>query len=222
MKKARNILVVTLMLLSVLSFGSVANTYAKYTSTANLSDTAKVAKWDIELSDGTNTQKIWEAGTTINIFDHTDPHTLSSVTVDGKTTKIIAPGTAGSVNISKKITNKSDVDVKYTISFSELKNDSKIPLEYCVKQTCQEKDWKSIKEVTAIEGTLANASDTANNSVDIAKTLKWRWAFDRTKEVENDDGTKETVLRDDEDTALGIAGTATVELAVSITATQID
>ncbi len=34
MKKARNILVVTLMLLSVLSFGSVANTYAKYTSTA--------------------------------------------------------------------------------------------------------------------------------------------------------------------------------------------
>ena len=109
MKKARNILVVTLMLLAVLSFGSVANTYAKYTSTADLSDTAKVAKWDIEVGG----EKIWDAEANLSVALFTDD--------------IIAPGSEGSATIPT-ITNNSEVDATYSITFSELKIESAIPL----------------------------------------------------------------------------------------------
>lgn len=193
MKKARNILVVTLMLLSVLSFGSVANTYAKYTSTADLSDTAKVAKWDIELTSGTQTEKIWDAEANLSVTLFKDD--------------IIAPGSEGSATIPT-ITNNSEVDATYSITFSELKNDSGIPLEYYDAKTGK---WKGIDDVTPITGTIAQG-----DTVTLTDAIKWRWAYyvDDTQDGKDTDLGKDAALATDED------GIPKIELSLSITATQ--
>lgn len=206
MKKARNILVVTLMLLAVLSFGSVANTYAKYTSTADLSDTARVAKWDIEVGG----QKIWEAEDKLTADLFTEKNASGE--------KIIAPGSEGSATIPV-ITNKSEVAADYTVTFAANDFGIGIPLEYCTNGTCAtDDDWKSAATVAPITGTLAPGEDTSSAT----QTIKWRWAYYK------DDA------QDKKDTELGIAsakagitaddGSTTVapkiELALSITATQ--
>lgn len=188
MKKARNILVVTLMLLSVLSFGSVANTYAKYTSTADLSDTAKVAKWDIEVGG----EKIWDASANLSVALFTDD--------------IIAPGSEGSATIPT-ITNNSEVDATYSITFSELKNESGIPLEYSTDGTT----WNSIDDVEAITGTIAKG-----DTVTLTDAIKWRWAYyvDDTQDGVDTGLGKDAALATDED------GIPKIELSLSITATQ--
>lgn len=200
MKKARNILVVTLMLLSVLSFGSVANTYAKYTSTAELSDTARVAKWDIEVGGS----KIWDASTTVDIFG---------------TDKIIAPGSEGKFDSTTipTITNKSEVDAEYTITFKEVENAYNIPLEY---STDNGTTWTALNTVTSISGTLVKGA-----SSNITDSIRWRWAYEKT----NDAGEVDTA-KDEQDTTLGknatlseteaSVGMPTIKLALSITATQ--
>ncbi len=189
MKKARNILVVTLMLLAVLSFGSVANTYAKYTSTADLSDTAKVAKWDIEVGG----EKIWDASANLSVALFTDD--------------IIAPGSEGSATIPT-ITNKSEVDATYSITFSELKNESGIPLEY---STDNGTTWNSIDDVEAITGTIAKG-----DTVTLTNAIKWRWAYyvsDTQDGVDTGLGKDAALATDDE-------SMPKIELSLSITATQ--
>lgn len=188
MKKARNILVVTLMLLSVLSVGSVANTYAKYTSTADLSDTAKVAKWDIEVGG----EKIWDASKNISVALFNED--------------IIAPGSEGSATIPT-ITNNSEVDATYSITFSELKNESGIPLEYSTDGT----NWNSIDDVEAITGTIAKGG-----TVTLTDAIKWRWAY---YVSDTQDGT-DTQLGKDAALATDEAGMPKIELSLSITATQ--
>ncbi len=189
MKKARNILVVTLMLLAVLSFGSVANTYAKYTSPADLSDTAKVAKWDIEVGG----EKIWDASANLSVALFTDD--------------IIAPGSEGSATIPT-ITNKSEVDATYSITFSELKNESGIPLEY---STDNGTTWNSIDDVEAITGTIAKG-----DTVTLTNAIKWRWAYyvsDTQDGVDTGLGKDAALATDDE-------SMPKIELSLSITATQ--
>lgn len=189
MKKARNILVVTLMLLAVLSFGSVANTYAKYTSTADLSDTAKVAKWDIEVGG----EKIWDAEANLSVTLFTDD--------------IIAPGSEGSATIPT-ITNNSEVDATYSITFSELKNESGIPLEY---STDNGTTWKSIADVEAITGNIAKG-----DTVTLTDAIKWRWAY----YVSDDQDGTDTDLGKTAALATDESGIPSIELSLSITATQ--
>lgn len=189
MKKARNILVVTLMLLAVLSFGSVANTYAKYTSTADLSDTAKVAKWDIEVGG----EKIWDAEANLSVALFTDD--------------IIAPGSEGSATIPT-ITNNSEVDATYSITFSELKNESGIPLEY---STDNGTTWKSIADVEAITGNIAKG-----DTVTLTDAIKWRWAY----YVSDDQDGTDTDLGKTAALATDESGIPSIELSLSITATQ--
>ncbi len=189
MKKARNILVVTLMLLAVLSFGSVANTYAKYTSTADLSDTAKVAKWDIEVGG----EKIWDAEANLSVALFTDD--------------IIAPGSEGSATIPT-ITNNSEVDATYSITFSELKNESGIPLEY---STDNGTTWNSIDDVEAITGNIAKG-----DTVTLTDAIKWRWAY----YVSDDQDGTDTDLGKTAALATDESGIPSIELSLSITATQ--
>lgn len=189
MKKARNILVVTLMLLAVLSFGSVANTYAKYTSTADLSDTAKVAKWDIEVGG----EKIWDASANLSVALFTDD--------------IIAPGSEGSATIPT-ITNNSEVDATYSITFSELKNESGILLEY---STDNGNTWNSLDDVEAITGTIAKGG-----TVTLTDAIKWRWAY----YVSDDQDDTDTNLGKDAALATDDESIPKIELSLSITATQ--
>lgn len=198
MKKARNILVVTLMLLSVLSFGSVANTYAKYTSTAELSDTAKVAKWDVRL-DG---KKFWAED--------------RKKTVDLFSGDLIAPGSTGTFDTSSlEITNYSDVVADFKIEMTaKVKSDNpditSIPLEYCVDADCTAEGATWTDTIPTIE--VKNvAKGGAKATFD--KVVTWRWAFKGNDEVDTKLGMAAADALNDE-------GIPSIELTIKVIATQ--
>ena len=100
----------------------VSSTYAKYTSSANVSDTATVAKWSIKVSDKDITKK---EAITFDLFK-----TINDTNV--KSGKIIAPGTSG--NFEMSVENASEVTAKYSINYT-IDNTKNIPLEFSLTGT---------------------------------------------------------------------------------------
>lgn len=192
MRIAGVMLVVCLLMICVIS-----GTMAKYTSAANGSSTATVAKWSVEVN-GTDITK--DNPVTFNLFNtikEADTETAEDNVTAGK----IAPGTGGS--FAMKIDNKSEVDATYTLALTET-NSGNVPIQYSLDKT----NWND--DLTAI--------NTANKDVEISKatgtktvTVYWRWAFEK----DADGNTADTLL--------GTAGTApTVQIAANFTATQVD
>lgn len=192
MKNLRKGLVFALVLLSVVSLGSVAGTYAKYTSNATGTDSARVAKWSFTVG-GTETATT----NTFNfdLFNTAYTNDASETTVKSKgTDNVIAPGTKGEFTIA--LANNSEVDATYEIDYTVNKTDNSIPVEFSVDGTTWTAD---LADVAATRINMDNA--TANI------TVKWRWSF------AGDDTT---------DTNLGTTGTDTITVSAKVTATQVD
>lgn len=213
MKKIRNIFVVTVVLLTVISMGSVAGTYAKYTASETDTDTARVAKWDVKFGGG-------------NTFDFNLFNTIldsnggaEDDVKDGKPTEnIIAPGTSGAFTID--ITNDSEVNADVFATFEET-NTSNIPLEYKVTYTPQNGgtpvvvDWTN----TIANVKLENANlpfDTTSNSNKGTIKFEWRWVY------EKGDNDAAIDANDANDNTLGKAGSATATIKATLRATQRD
>ena len=210
MKKNKMMRIASVLLVAVLfTTCAISGTFAKYTSSATGSDTARVAKWSIEV-EGT---EIGVAGGTTVAFDlfSTVNDTGNSATDEdvktGTDENIIAPGTAGSFELS--IENNSEVNAKYTIELSET-NTGNIPLQYSVDGATwvDSIDELTLSALTDVEIDMGSSS---------TNTIYWRWVFEGTTSGAHDGQTDET------DTALGSAGTAaTVTITATITVTQVD
>ena len=152
MKNLRKGLLFSLVLLSVISLGSVAGTYAKYTSTAAATDSARVAKWSFTVG---GTETATSDTFTFNLFN---------TTYD----KVIAPGTEGFFDIV--LANASEVNATYDVVY-EVTNTNNIPVEFSVDGT----DWTA-------DLTTLNVDDKAINMNGGTETIKvqWRWAFEGT------------------------------------------
>ena len=149
MKKARNMFVLALVLLSVISIGSVAGTYAKYTSTKELSDQARVAKWmDFENNDSL----------TLNLFSKEYDGTVKSSTED----KVIAPGTTQTMNFAINIAEADAPEVDYQITFA--KDDTKTAIDAALVEAIAK-----LNESPVTQKAGAVASLTAS--------LQWKWDF---------------------------------------------
>lgn len=204
------------ILLVAITMSIIAGTLAKYVESVTATDSARVAKFEYELSGmDKDTQ-------TINLFDTTtDTGILNNLKNDNK--KLVAPGTNGSLTV--KLTNKSEVAINAGFTLTETNEDT-IPIVYGYDS----KYYSSVipagasvtvhdgEQAISVEGdleALATAIGDAefvdqNESKEI--TLTWAWAF-------NGDGTTQTDITD---TTLGKAGTATVELQVKCDVTQLD
>ncbi len=216
MRKNKMMRIASALLVAVLlTTCAISGTFAKYISTASGSDSARVAKWSIEV-EGTDIAISPDATITFDLFDtvkDTEFAAEENVTV-GSGETIIAPGTSGSFTLD--ITNTSEVDATYTIALEET-NAGNIPLKYSVNGT----DWvDSVAELTM----------TALTDVAIAKetgvaeqTVYWKWVFDNAAVDAADLHAGQT---DVTDTALGIqaddATPAEVTIKATITATQVD
>jgi len=166
-----------------LSTSFVGTTFAKYASSSTGSDTARVAKWDIQLQ-GAN----WSNTVNFNLFDYTDAN-VQSLGSD----KVIAPGTEGSFTFT--VENNSEVTAKYKIDLA-ITNAGNIPLEFKVGDG----EWAAASTTVSVvpETQLAIGSDAQET------TVQWRWVFEG------------------DHTALGTAGTATITVAATITAEQVN
>ena len=204
-----------LLVAVLLTTCAISGTFAKYISTASGSDSARVAKWSIEV-EGDDIAVSPERTITFDLFNtvnDTAGATEENVTV-GSGETIIAPGTSGSFTLD--IANTSEVDATYTIELAEA-NAGNIPLKYSVDGTT----WvDSVDELTMTA--LTNVAIAKDGDTD-TQTVYWKWVFDSAAVDAADLHDGQT---DATDTALGIqaddATPAVVTITATITATQVD
>ncbi len=205
MRVASALLVAVLLTTCVIS-----GTFAKYTTYATGSDTAHVAKWGVN---------VVVAGTTFaTSYDDT--------AVSSSTTKIVAPGTSGSMAaITLSGTPEVSVNVKYAATLT-LENWTINGSFYCPiiirvgSDTIDGKAYTSASEFkAAVEQKVAAHTQNYQPNTDLSTVadqnlaITWEWAFDTNNDVN--------------DTALGNAAAngdkvPTISLEVSCTVTQVD
>lgn len=181
----------------------ISGTLAKYTSSATGTAAATVAKWSVEVN-GTDIAK--NDTVTFDLFNTINEADITT-TEDNVAGDKIAPGTGGSFAL--KIDNGSEVDAKYTLALEET-NNSNVPIQYSLDKTTWTDDLTAIN---TNQTDVALSKETGTKTV----TVYWRWMFEGTTNGAHAGQT------DENDTGLGIAGTApAVQIAASFTATQVD
>ena len=205
--KTMKMILITL-LIAMIALVLVSGTYAKYTSCASGSDTARVAKWSFIVGGAdtvTENTFTFDLFKTIKDTDGEDEVDVISANAD----RVIAPGTSGSFDLV--LENKSETTAKYGITYT-VTNTASIPVQFSVNGT----DWTdSLADV--VESDTDTKLDANNGTKTI--TIQWRWAYENTKENAT---TEEKKATDDKDIALGKAGTAKLIVQADVTATQID
>lgn len=207
--KTMRMILITL-LIAMIALVLVSGTYAKYTSSASGSDTARVAKWSFIVggndivAENTFTFDLFK---TIKDTDGKDETDVVSANAD----RVIAPGTSGSFDLV--LENKSETSAKYSVTYT-VTNTESIPVQFSVNGT----DWKDNIEELNISTSATDTKLDANNGTKTI-TIQWRWAYENTKENATTEDKKAT---DEKDMTLGKVGTAKLIVQADVTATQID
>lgn len=203
-------LMAIILLIAMIALILVSGTYAKYTSSATGTSSARVAKWSFSVG----TTNITATDTfTFNLFDTIKDTDGSTNETDVKSSdKVIAPGTSGSFDIVLK--NDSEVSAKYAIDYT-VNNPDNIPVEFSVDGT----NWNTtLADVGADDTATKIGVDAADKTKTI--TVQWRWAYEGGKYVDTTNAEK--TADDAYDTTLGKDGTKTLEVIAKVTATQVD
>ena len=219
MKKVKFLRLASLMLmLCLITTCAISGTFAKYTTSGSVTDTARVAKWGVTVATVTDG----------NMFAKTyakndDSFTLDTNTVVHASNDLVAPGTTGTLT-SISVTGTPEVAVKVTYSATlELGENWMVdgnfycPIVFKVGDTEIKQDDIN-NTATKLEDAVKAAIDAYTKSyaagtdlsaaTDVAPSISWTWAFS------GDDA---------KDTALGNLATApTIKLTVNVTVTQID
>ena len=194
MKKNKSMrLAAVLLVLVLLTTSVIGGTFAKYTGAAEATDSARVAKWDIQLN-GQSITKTFNIDLFNTVYDENGTDAEDHIKVaDGS---IIAPGTAGSFDID--LTNNSEVTAEYTIDYT-VSNPANIPVKFSLDGT----DWKdSIDDLD-----VTTPETIAIGETESTITVYWQWVF-------NGD--------DNVDTALGLKGTNAIIVSAKVTVDQVD
>ena len=202
------------VMVALVSLTLVSNTWARYTSTVSGSDSAKVAKWDVEYTgNGATTDGGVTEVTNIN-FDvfNTIKSTDGSAEANTAADKL-APGTQGSFEFT--VQNKSEVNATCDVTFtSALTNggtaySDHTPVEFTLKEG----------STTLATSTNLADFDAKINEVALAQgasktyTIEWKWVIGDTDALKA------------KDTALGIAaqsGNVQYDVTVKVVFTQVD
>ncbi len=198
---------IALVMAVVITASSVSGTYAKYTTSAESADEARVAKWAVN---ATNTVDLFASSYIVGGTKATG--TAGEETIVQSTEKVVAPGTKG----------------EYSFTLSNTGNETNYTLAVEIVDGA-DKSFDNIKNITySLDGTEVGDFDALKAALtDLYKDevyaptatmqghkIGWEWKFDQYTTVADTD----TVHEDD--TTLGTAGTAQVKLTVKVTATQ--
>lgn len=227
MKKNVMMRVAALLLVCVLATTcGISGTFAKYVTEGTGTDTARVAKWGVEISANFG-----------NLFTQTyatgetwrgDDNVSVNATVD-----VVAPGTSGTLaDFNVTGTPEVDVEVTYEVSLS-LNNWEVDGVYYCpIIITVNEQDINGLDYtnagdfVQAVKDAIAGATAKYNAGTNLADAgtvandlaVSWRWNFVHTEA----DAGQMQYQSDYKDTELGDAANATIELEIKCVVTQID
>jgi hypothetical protein len=155
MKKNKMMRFASVLLVAVLlSTCAISGTFAKYTSTASGTATAKVAKWDVKV--GEVSLNATTKDFTFNLFETiVDTYDAGAQSRDDANKTVedghIAPGTKGTYTIT--LTNASEVNVEYTATITP-------PAEFAGVITFN---------ISPANGSLADTQDIV---------VTWEWPYD--------------------------------------------
>lgn len=228
MRKNRTMRAAALLLaLTLITACFVGGTFAKYTSSVNSQDSARVANWGFEPS----------AIDLTGLFDKVyngNGDTSVSAQAD-----VIAPGTTGSDTFKfvydKTAGNAPEVAYTFTVDTTgssihdDVKNNANIQWKL---DNGNWGTWDAL--ITAIKN-LSGSTDgsgiatygpgslpTAFGTADTEHTVSWQWVFETADDTNTEDA-NEMTAQDTTDTGMGNANTlADVTLKITITATQDD
>lgn len=216
--KKKMVVLGALLLAVVLTGHSVSGTYAKYTSSFDLADDARVAKWGFQL----NGQDPQETAFDLELFKTSYPASGDATKTDVlSTTEVVAPGTSGEYTF----TLTGETETNYTIAIDTTGSTNTIvdgtynPIFFRVDNG----NWVNLDQLGTELNNLykdkvfaaGTHSETPGNH-----KIEWMWAF----ELDND-GTDTTLPTFTSDNALDtkLATKATLDsihLQIKITATQ--
>lgn len=223
MKKNKTMRLATLLLaLTLITSCFVGGTFAKYITTTNSEDSARVAKW------GFNATTMDITGLFAKAYD-SDGDTSVGSTVD-----VIAPGTTNSAKFkfeySEGTANAPEVAYKFEVSTDGSSIDDSIKANSNIKWKLDNGEWGDWDALLAAIKDLSGSDDnsgscnyapgtlpSAFSKDDDEHTITWKWAFDKNETVYNASD------KDTDDTGMGNASSlANVKLKITITATQLD
>lgn len=184
MKKKMSILAV-LVLTVILSTGSVAGTYAKYTSAIDYADEARVAKWGITMSDSTTDDPFF-----VGLFqnEYTSVDGVNSDVKGENGEKVIAPGTTGeytfrvggtapetNYTVEIRISDITDAfaNLEYKPVVYWLDDDDQLGITYDTIEGLADAIAKLYTDASG--DPIVYAAGTAPTR---AHTIHWAWAFD--------------------------------------------
>lgn len=149
------------MTAALLSTCAISSTFAKYTSESTGTDSARVAKWNIQIN--STSMKTATTMFDFDLFDTTYDSDSSDTVKSSEDDKVIAPGTQGSFALVIK--NSSEVTATYAIDYTVTKSAS-IPVKFSVDNGA---NWTGdLMDVTAV--TLAMGSSETI-------IVQWKWEF---------------------------------------------
>lgn len=220
-----------MLMLCLVTTCAISGTFAKYTTSADATDTARVAKWGVSVAvtPGAFAKQYATTDTTI-----TDATITNSVNVDSTGDNLVAPGTDGSLTFN--VAGTPEVAVKVTFEMT-VTSDVVIPKDTVVAAgNTLAADYTPVVftltkagEATPLAtGTLAqiqavlNAQSdeyAPNATLNATYTLSWVWDF----EGANTNNAADTYLGNVAAGTVTDANTKTaINFNIKITATQVD
>ena len=223
-----------LLVAVLLSTCAISGTFAKYTTSADGTDSARVAKWGFQPTtiDLTNLFDDAYATTGEAAVYNANGNTVKATS---ERTDVIAPGTKGSATFGftyggDNSVTAPEVAYKFTVDTTGSNCASSIQSNDNIKWRLDGGTWGSWTDlITAIRNLSGAATGeqkynpgdlpTAFNTSNPIHTVEWKWIFD--ENAENTE--KNTANQDATDTEMGNAAElAKVTLKITVTATQID
>ena len=214
-----------LMMACLLTTCVISGTFAKYVTSKEGSDTARVAKWGVTIT--TTGQFVETYATDNNDVKGTITNSVVSVAAEDNSVKdaVLAPGTNGSM-LSVALAGKPEVAVAVTYDAElDLENWTVDGAYYCpivIKvgdKTFDGNDTTTYADANALEAAVeaaieackVNLHPKTDLSTVATPVVTWSWTFSTSD------------ANDEKDTKLGDAGTkASMKLWVKTTLTQID
>jgi len=216
MKKNRMMRLASILLVCVLLTTSViSGTFAKYTTSVESSDTARVAKW------GFNTASI--------NFEDLFEESYTNVAAGTEAMAIIAPGTKGEVAFKFENSLDGAPEVAYTFKVDTtgsacadaIQKNANITwalAKTSEKATATYGTWTQlIADIEALDEDKDYAVGEIPAMVDTEYTILWKWNFNNADDGNDNDNFNDTDLGN-----LAAAGDLVVTLKIAITATQED
>ena len=155
MKKNKMMRTASVLLIAVLlSTCAISGTFAKYATKAEGEDTAKVAKWNVEIVEKGQTSFAFDLFETIKDTDGTAETDVAP--------GLIAPGTQGEFTIA--LSSDSEVTANYKIDYT-VTNAGGVPVKF------------SVDGGTTWTDDLADDNGTVAADADLSKdiTVQWKW-----------------------------------------------